>query len=850
MQAGERVGPYEILSRIGEGGMGAVYKARDTRLDRTVAIKKSSEAFSERFEREAQAIAALNHPHICQLYDVGPDYLVMELVDGKPLAGPLPIAEAVRYAIQIADALDAAHRKGITHRDLKPANILVTKAGVKLLDFGLAKRAAAKASLGESDVTQTVALGMTQAGTILGTPQYMAPEQVEGRETDARSDIFSFGAVLYELITGKKAFDGKTAASVMAAVLRDTPERMTALVPVTPALERVAKRCLEKDPDDRFQTARDLKHSLEDLAGESPAPPSKSASSRAWMVATVVCALLAAALGVAYWRKLGAAMDYRLAINPPPGVHFEFGTNSGGSAISPDGRMLAFAADNSLWVRRLNGASARKIASAERGYYPFWSPDSKSIGFFTADKLKYADLAAGTTQDIAILGSALLGRGGTWNANGVILFSSFPSRTLQRISIGGGPPVAVTKLGASAKENGHYWPWFLPDGDHYLYCIRGADTANTGIYAGSLKDPALKTRVVTAASNVVYAPASDGHRGYLVFYRDGPLFAQPFDPGALKTTGDAVVVAESAAFLQNVGLANFSVSAIGSLVFGQGSAKRQMIWLDRKGQRIEAAGSPDWFGFPRLSPDARRIALTRIESSGASSIWVFEFSRGVLSRIADRGSLAAWSPDGNEVVYMSLEEGTVVRKRFDSSGPGEILSRVKDFRLSSIDWSPDEKFVAFTGLSGLFALPLEARERAAWMIHPGAFAGKFSPDGRWIAYYSAEFGGREVFVQGFPEARARWQVSNQGGSFSYWRRDGKELYYLSTDGQLMAVTVKANASGLEFDPPHALFPLPVDGFAFDVAPDGQRILALLPPEGEKEGAELTVLLNWRNGLKK
>jgi len=431
-----------------------------------------------------------------------------------------------------------------------------------------------------------------------------------------------------------------------------------------------------------------------------------------------------------------------------------------------------------------------------------------------------------------------------------ILFSSFPARTLFRIPIGGGPPVPVTKLDASATEIAHYWPSFLPDGDHYLYSVGGATTI-AGIYAGSLKDPGLKTRVVTGASNVVYSPASDGHPGYLVFLRDGPLLlAQPFDPDTLRTTGDAVALVESAGFSPNILLGNFSASYNGLLVLGSGSAKRPMIWFDRKGQRTGAVGSPDWFAFPRLSPDAGRVALTRVVSGAGISLWVFDILRGVLSPAADRGSSAAWSPDGHELAYLNVNEGTVARKKGDSRRPGEIVSRVKDLHIVPIDWSRDGKLVAFTTALGVFVLPLEGQERAARMTQPGATFPRFSPDGRWLAYASADSGSGEVFVQPFPEGRVQWQVSNHGGTSPRWRYDGKELYYLAADGQLMAVTVKGNARGLDFDPPHALFPLSVDPFLFDVAPDGQRVLALLPPEGEKEAGELTVLLNWREGLKK
>jgi WD40 repeat protein len=401
-------------------------------------------------------------------------------------------------------------------------------------------------------------------------------------------------------------------------------------------------------------------------------------------------------------------------------------------------------------------------------------------------------------------------------------------------------------LDESRKEYDHYWPSFLPDGDHYLYSISG-DATVAGIYGGSLKDPGLKTRVVAGASSFVYAPAWDGYSGYLVFWRDGPLlFAQPFDPGGLKTTGDAVALAESAGLSPDTVLGNFSASVNGSLVVGSGSTKRQMTWLDRKGQRIGAAGSPDWFAFPRVSADAGRVALTR----GSYGVWVFDFARGVLSPAADRGSRsAAWSPDGHELVYLG-GDGTIVRKKYDSTGPGEILTRMKDLHVVPIDVSPDGKFVAFTGVAGIFVLPLDGKERAARLIQPGATFPRVSPDGKWLAYSSSEFGSGEVFVQRFPEAGARWQVSNHGGASPHWRRDGKELYYQSADGQLMVVAVKPSAAGLDFAPPQTLFRLSLDAFLFDVAPDGQRILALLPPEAEKEANELTVLLNWRQGLKK
>ncbi len=823
MNPGTRLGPYEILTKIGEGGMGAVYKARDTRLDRTVAIKRSAEAFNERFEREAQAIAALNHPNICTLFDVGPDYLVMELVDGKPLSGPVPVDEAIRYAIQIASALDAAHRRGITHRDLKPANILVTKAGVKLLDFGLAKLVK---PVVDRDATQV--MGMTQPGMIMGTPQYMSPEQVEAQEADARRDIFSFGVILYELITGRKALEGKTAASVMASVLREQPPSMTTLVPVTPpALERIVKRCIEKDPDDRFQAARDVMHSLEDLgAPEQVSAPAQSNAK--WRI-------LAAALGAALLATAGA----RLSITPP--AEIEFGFND---AISPDGKSFVACAATGCWLRSLENETWKQLLMAELGAElgapPFWSPDSKSLAIHIGQELRRIDVSSGASQVIASNVSQF--RGGSWNKDDVVIYAH-PGQGIFRVPANGGSPQLVFKPDATRKESANYWPSFLPDGDHFLFTIRSDVAGNYGLYVGSLKNPATKTKVVDSVGNAAFIPASNGQPDFLVYARDNTLVAQQFNLGSKIVQGEPIRLNQVA---RNSGrlLINFSASANGTIILGNvRDNKAQLAWISRQGTSLGPVGPLDSFSGQALSPDASRVVLRRVRSNGNSELLLLEIGRGVLSPLAPMGVMASWSPDGREIVY--YESDAIVRKRYDSNEPGKVVGRRKSHAgVTHLSWSPDGKFA----ISGPEVIRLEGDDPTP-KLDAELSQCRFSPDGKWLSCASNRGSRVEVIVQSFPDPKSRWQVSTQGGNYPRWRADGKELYYISSSRELTAVTVKPSGNGLAFDAPIALFRY--KGYlsnGFDATRDGQKFLVLGGVE-TADAREMTVLLNWREGLK-
>jgi hypothetical protein len=893
LAVGTRLGPHEILAPLGAGGMGEVYRARDTRLDRMVALKvlpghlSGNEELRQRFDREAKAISALSHPHICALYDVGHqdgvDYLVMEFLEGDTLTdrlakSPLPPDQVLRYGIQIADALDKAHRQGIVHRDLKPGNIMITKSGVKLLDFGLARfRGATPGSVfsGLSVLATQADASLTAQGTILGTFQYMAPEQLEGREADARSDIFSFGAVLYEMATAKKPFVGKSQASLIAAILDATPPPISTVAPMTPpALDRVVKTCLEKDPDDRFQTAHDVRLQLEWIAegGSQAGLPTpvvarrKSRERAAWIVAGVL-ALATASLAVAYLRRGPAASPRAVqsTILPPESSTFHFvGDGAGPVEISPDGLQLAFVATdpsgkNILWVRPLDSLVARPLPGTDGARYPFWSPDSRFLGFFADSKLKKIEVAGGPPLSIC---DAPDPRGGTWSRDGVILFEPQFREPIFHVSAIGGKPSSVTKFDASRRETTHRWPHFLPDGKHFLYFSgshsTGTESELDAIFVGSLDAKERPKLLVNVRSKGIYAS------GHLLFVRQKTLLAQPFDAGKLRLTGEASPVAENVQ--DDLGFFNavFSAAENGTLVYqqsGGAAGLTELVWLDREGKKLEALGDPADYWDPRISPNGRRVA---VGIGDPGDIWIHDLARGVRTRItfeaADDYS-PVWSPDGERVTFSSQRSGAgdLYAKVTSGTGKDELLTGSKLFKVPT-GWSPD---------GGHLLYQVSAGSNARWDLWMLSFAdlkttpilqtefeegdAMFSPDGRWIAYVSNESGRYEVYVAPFPGPGGKWQVSTAGGSHPLWSRDGKELFYQALDGKLMAVPVKIGGS-FESGVPKPLFAIRTKsspGRNFDVSGDGRRFLVNAPVGQEKMSSPPIVLLqNWTSAMKR
>jgi serine/threonine protein kinase len=865
LSVGDKLGPYEILALIGAGGMGEVYKARDTRLDRVVAVKVSKTEFSERFEREARAVAAVNHSYICTLHDVGPNYLVMEYIEGAPLKGPLPVDQTLRYAVQICDALDAAHKKGIIHRDLKPANILVTKAGIKLLDFGLAKMLPPPAA---GDATRTMAL--TGQGQILGTLFYMSPEQLQGQEADARSDIFSFGLVLCELFTGKRAFEGSSPVSVIAAILeRPAPSIADC---ASPALDRLLKRCLEKDPDSRWQTVRDLKAELEwiasvpEIGSTVTAAPVKK-SRRDWVAWAVAASAIMCALFVSF-------VHYReKPPSPTTPFHLQMAVPENATLllnVSPDGHKVAFIAGDRLWVQSLESGESHDLALSE-GSVPFWSPDSRFIGYQSEGKLKKIDAAGGPPQTVADAPGPW--GGGSWNQDDVIVFGNRPVGFF-RVSAAGGAPTQITAPDPARQEKSQYCPSFLPDGRHFVYIRASTDETKSAIYLGSVDaTPERQSPQPLVASHWQpgYAPSADPDTGYLLFMRDGTLMAQPFDNRRLALRGHPTPVAEQVADNGGGGgaYAGFSVSNNGVLVFQQRVASdQQLTWYDRDGKVLGTTGEPGEYDGLVLPTNGRWVAVEKAKAADAVSIWLLDLSRGGASTRFTFGSAseryAVWSPDGRRIIFSSNRGGpfNLYEKPVDSS-EGEVVRLKSSEDKFATSWSRDGRFLLYTVVDpktkdDVWVLPLNSNENPVPFLVTefSETEARFSPDGHWVAYSSDESGRFEVYVRSFSmnsagtavELGGKWPISNGGGREPRWRGDGHELYYQSvTDSRLMAVKI-ATHPAFRAEAPEPLGVVTLRESVWDSAADGKRFLKLAAKTARPE--PYMVVLNWQTGLKK
>jgi eukaryotic-like serine/threonine-protein kinase len=857
MQSGNQLGPYEILSAIGAGGMGEVYRARDTRLDRIVAIKvlpvhlADRPELRERFEHEARTIASLNHPHICTLHDVGhqdgTDYLVMEYLEGETLAqrltkGPLPLNQALQCAIEIADALDKAHRKGVTHRDLKPGNIMLTKSGTKLLDFGLAK---------------------LQQEVSPNTSQYMAPEQLEGKEVDARTDVFAFGTVVYETATGKKAFEGKSQASVIAKILETDPPPISSLQPMTPpALDRVVKKCLVKEPDDRWQSARDVADELKWIAeGGSQAGLAPNASTKGrvarwrlalpWAVAALLLVTLAPIVFIHLREQPPAPVQLlRYHISPPEKA--SFGTVL---AVSPDGRHVAFTAREQdgrtrLWVRDLDTLEARPLPGTEDATDAFWSRDSRVLGFESANKLERVDISGGAPQTIC---DVSLPYGESWSQDGIIVFGS--GQGMMKVSAGGGTPSPLTKVDASRGEIAHGDPSFLPDGRRFLY-VRYPGFA-AGTYVGSLDaGPEQQDSKRLFAEYSRYVPALGPGPGHILFVQNGALMAQTFDASRMDLEGDPVPIAQQ--------VASTTVSANGILAYAGGNAPLQLTWFDRQGKVLGTLGepgvSPDW---PAISPDGSLVVVPRHEG-GKEDLWLYNLARGTRSRLTFDGKencCPVWSPDGSHIALRSNRDGSwkIYQKPINGIGQDEVLDKTPPNGKAPRDWSRDGRYLIEDVFSdnhdSIWVLPLSPeqtggdRKRFPY-VHDqfNEARPKISPNGQWLAYASYETGRLEIYVQTFPKLGGKWPVSINGGTRPVWSRDGKELYFIGADGKLMAVDVKSGPSGgFEAGTPKVLFDPHIGGdetSGFDVSKDGRFLIAVV----EQSGAPITVVVNWTAGL--
>jgi Tol biopolymer transport system component len=861
---GTKVGPYEITGQLGVGGMGEVYRATDSRLRRDVAIKFSAEQFSERFEREARAVAALNHPNICTLYDVGSNYLVMELVEGTTLAdrikeGPIPLEDALAIGRQITAALEAAHEKEVVHRDLKPANIKIKPDGtVKVLDFGLARLGPAAGV--SSDDSPTFTIGATRAGVILGTAGYMSPEQARGKAMDKRTDIWAFGVVFFEMLTGERLFKGEDVSETLAAVIKEQPS----LERAPSQVQRLLQSCLEKNPQNRLRDIGDVWRLLESSATPTPAPVARAPQPWFALGVAAMFFLAAAAMAVLYFRRAPASTPevVRFYVALP-----EKGTFGRSVSISPDGRRLIFRATTDgvprLWIRELGSLELRSLPGTEGAFgYGFWSPDSRFIVFGLAGKLKKIEASGGPATTLCDLPDALAG--GFWTNDNRIIFGTDSRSGLLEVSAEGGPSAAITAFDAQ-RDRSHSFPVLLPDAQHFIYVRRSNRPEDSGIYVGELnRGPGQQSskRLMADVSMPLFAPSLDSrtpNESHILFARENTLMARRFEPSRLEFSGDAVAITADPNTRGTEG--TYSVSANGVLVYTRGGTEHQLQWYDRQGRVTGTIDAPSSYWTISLSPDATRAAL--MMALPEPNIWVFDLARNISTRLTSLpGTTPVWSADGNRIMFNSRTSGVFVKT---ASGAGAETVVLQEGQGNLWDWSTDGRHLLYqvdnakTKSTDLWTLtdpegPPANRKSAPYLNgDSNEGAARFSPDGRFVAYVSNESGANAVYVRPFPDANAgKWPISNGPGFQPRWRRDGKELVYLSGDGTLMSVDIASNPSFTAGIPKvlfrTATWALSAPNSTWDMTPDGQRFLVITTPEGAS--ASLVVELNWQAGLRK
>jgi Tol biopolymer transport system component len=863
---GAQLGPYEIVGLLGAGGMGEVYRARDSQLNRDVAIKVLPAALCSdaqhmaRFAREAKVLASLNHPNIATVYGIEQGALVMELVEGNDLSGPLPIEDAIPVARQIAVGLEAAHERGVVHRDLKPANIKISPSGVvKLLDFGLARPAstAATSHPAASPVSSPQPSPViTLDGTILGTAAYMSPEQARGKPVDKRADIWAFGVVLYEMLAGQRPFGGDSIRATQNSVIRDEPD-LGQLPSETPVhIRRLIARCLRKDVNLRLRDIGEARVALDEAPEEFPATHRRN-----WLLGAVAGLIAISAALVFLWPRSPApeTRTFRLALPPPEHAGFSLVSLP---ALSPDGRYLAFATGSGrqarLWIRDLNATQSREIPSTEGAFDPFWSPDSRSIAFFVPGKLKRVAVDQGPVTTIC---DAADGRGGTWNRGGVIVFAPTFGSPLYRVPADGGTPERLTELQQAGGETSHGFPWFLPDGNHYLYSSRNADPARNAVFVADLRN-GIRSRIVDVSSNAVYSPP-----GYLLYTRAGTLMAQAFDDRRLRTKGEPFAIAEQTGFLPGSLQGQFTASQTGLLSYYSGSNPllSQLTWVNREGKILETIGETDVMQAPALSPDGTTIAVDRLDAAiGTYDLWLYNLPNQTVSRFTFNSAndmFPVWSWDGKSILFSSDREGKLGLYQKDATGSytEHLLLQMDGITLPT-DGSGKE-FLLFSNQgpraeSNLFLLPLAPEAKPVPLFHSKASEshGRVSPDGRWLAYDSDETGSAQVFVATFPQTQGKWQVSGgnatiEGGTRPVWSHDGRELFYVSTSGIVMRVAIDT-AGTFTHSQPQPMFEArmpPMSSFA--ISHDGKRFLVLKGIESDVT-TPITVVVNWDGGLKK